>query len=282
MKKTIIMAIGIAALIVTNAFCMDLDTMMSILVKAKESIAVTLVSIDKDLSRASGKLSNVGLKTEDARKILSELCRERNYLVDCAIIDTTGKMIVVEPAEYAKYEGSDISKQAHIITLLQDKKPILSDVFRSVEGIKVIDFDYPVFSDKGEFLGAVSMLVKQEALSGSIIMPLVKDVPCKAWVMQKDGLIIYDQDPNQTGKNIFTDVFFQPFNDLVSFSKTVASSKDGAGSYGFYASGLEDKTIVKKYAIWDTVSLYGTQWRIIVMEIDKQVPNKKNIVNFQE
>jgi len=282
MKKTIIMAIGIAALIVTNAFCMDLDTMMSILVKAKESIAVTLDSIDKDLSGASNKLSNVDLKGEDARKILSELCRERNYLVDCAIIDTTGKMIVVEPAEYVKYEGSEISKQTHIIALLQDKKPIFSDVFRSVEGIEVIDFDYPIFSDKGEFLGAVSMLVKQEALSGSIIMPLVKDVPCKAWVMQKDGLIIYDQDPNQTGKNIFTDVFFQPFNDLVSFSRTVSMSKDGAGSYGFYASGLEDKTIVKKYAVWDTVSLYGTQWRIIVMETDKQVPSKKNIVNFQE
>jgi len=278
MKKTIILAIGMAVLIVTNVFCMDIDAMMLILEKAKENIAATFTSIDKDLSIASGKLSNVDLKGEDARKILSQLCKDRDYLVDCAIIDTNGKMIVVEPMEYGKYEGSDISNQAHIIALLRNKKPILSDVFHSVEGIKVIDFEYPIFSVKGEFLGSVSMLVKQETLSGDIIMPLVNDMLCKAWIMQKDGLIIYDLDPDQTGKNIFADIFFQPFKDLVSFSRTVAMTKDGAGSYDFYAKGLEDKTIVKKFAVWDTVSLYGTQWRIIVMEVNKQVPSAKDVI----
>lgn len=279
--RKLVLVIGMLVLMASNVFCMDIDTMMSILGKAKGGITVTFASIDKDLAIASGKLSNVDLKSEDARNILKDLCKNRDYLVDCAIIDAAGKMIVVEPGEYKKYEGSDISKQAHIITLLKDKRPIFIDVFRSVEGIEVIDFDFPIFSAKGEFLGAVSMLVKQEALSGDIIMPLVKDLPCKAWVMQKDGLIIYDADPNQIGLNIFTDELFQPFKDLVSFSRTVAMSEDGAGSYGFYAKGLEDQTIVKKYAVWDTASLYGTQWRIIVMEADKPMPIKKVVTGTQ-
>ncbi|MGA2775394.1 MAG: cache domain-containing protein [Candidatus Omnitrophota bacterium] len=282
MKRMTILVIGMVTLITANVFCMDINTMMSVLEKAKEGIHVTFANIDKDLSVAAKKLSNIDLKGKDARKILSELCKDRNYLVDCAIIDTTGKMVIVEPAEYGKYEGSDISKQAHIITLLQNKKPIFSDVFRSVEGIEVIDFDYPIFSDKGEFLGSVSMLVKQGALSGDIIMPLVKDMPCKAWVMQKDGLIIYDPDPNQIGRNIFIDTFFRPFKDLVSFSRTVAMAKNGAGSYDFYARGLEDKTLVKKYAVWDTVSLYGMQWRIIVMEVNRQLPIAKDAAKAQK
>jgi len=282
MKRMIILVIGMMALIVTNVLCMDIDAMMPVLEKAKEGISAVLVSIDKGLLIAAEKLSNVDLKGDDARKILNQLCSGRNYLVDCAIIDTAGKMIIVEPAEYRKYENSDISKQAHIITLLEDKKPIFSDVFHSVEGIEVIDFDYPIFSVKGEFLGSVSMLVRQESLSEDIIVPLLNDLPCKAWIMQKDGLIIYDQDLNQIGRNIFTDTFFRLFADLVSFSRTVAMAKDGAGSYDFYSEGMKDKTIVKKYAVWDTVSLYGRQWRIIVMEIDKQAPSAKKVANPHE
>jgi hypothetical protein len=181
-------------------------------------------------------------------------------------------MSVVEPESYRKYEGSDVSNQAQVIALLKNKKPIFSDVFRSVEGIQAIDFEYPILSDKNDFLGSVSILVRQEALSADIVMPLVADKPCKIWIMQKNGLVIYDQDPNQIGRNIFSDALFKPFQDLIAFSRTVSMEKDGAGSYDFYVKGLEDKTIVKKYVVWDTVSLYGTEWRVVVMEADKPVP----------
>lgn len=270
MKKGMILAVGMTIFMAVHAFGMNIDLMMPVLEKAKQGITAVFSSIDKGLSGAAKQLSGVDLKGEDARKILNDLCRGRDYAVDCNIIDPNGRMIVVEPSQtYGKYEGSDISQQAHIIKLLKDKKPVFSGVFPSVEGIKVIEIAYPVFSDKGEFRGAVGILVRQQALTGDVLEPLVRDIPCKAWVMQKDGLIVYDPDPDQIGRNIFTDKLFEPFEDLVSFSETVSMATDGAGSYDFYAKGLEDKTIVKKYAAWDTASLYGTQWRIIVMEVDR-------------
>lgn len=272
MKRMFIQVIGISALIAGNAFCMNINLMMPVLEKAKKGITENLSSIDKELSATAGELSAVDLKGEKARQILSQLCENKPYLIDCAIIDPAGKMIMVEPQEYKQYAGSDISGQAHIIALQRDKKPVLSDVFRSVEGIDAIDFEYPILSDKNELLGSVSMLVKQKALSEDIIMPLVLDIPCKAWIMQKNGLVIYDPDPGQIGKNIFSDELFKPFPDLISFSRTVAMENAGAGSYDFYSLGLENKTIVKKYVVWDTVSLYGTPWRIIVMEAEKPAP----------
>jgi hypothetical protein len=249
--------------------------MMPALERAKEGITAVFSSIDKDLLRVAKELSSVDLKKDAARQILKELCNNHKYLIDCAIVDISGKMIVIEPEGQRGFEGSDISNQRHIATLLNYKKPVFSDVFHSVEGADVTDFEYPIFSDKKEFLGAVSMLVKQEALSADVIVPIVYDIPCKIWIMQKDGLIIYDPDPNQIGRNLFSDELFRPFQDLVSFSRTVALTKNGAGSYDFYAKGLDDKTLVKKYAAWDTVSLYGTEWRIIVMEIEKQAPPAK-------
>jgi len=274
MKKILVLAIGIILLSVTSAFCVSVETMIPALEKTKEGITAVFTSIDADMAAAAKKLSIVGPKSDDARKVLSDLCKKGDYVIDCAIVDTKGVMIAVEPKEYSKYEGEDISKQPQVAVMLQYNRPVLSDVFRSVEGIDAVDFGYPISSSSGEFIGSVSMLVKQQALSQDIIVPLVSYIPCKVWIMQKDGLVVYDPDPQQIGKNIFKDDFYRPFQDLVSFSETVAGSRDGAGSYDFYTKGLEDKTIVKKYAIWDTVSLYGTEWRIIVMEADKPLEKK--------
>lgn len=282
MRKVFILAVSAVALIMTTAFCMDLDVMMPMLAKSKQGINGIFSSIDKDLSKAAKDLSSLDLKGEAARKILNGLCKGKSYVVDSVIVDTNGKMIVVEPPEYSKYENSDISRQSHVISLLKNKKPCFTDVFFAVEGIEVIVFVYPVFSEKNELRGSVNMVVKQDALADDIVMPLVKDKPCKIWIMQKDGAIIYDLDPAQIGRNIFKDELYALFQDLVSFSRTVAMTKEGAGSYGFYAKGLEDKTVVKKYAVWDTVSLYGTEWRIIAMEADKPVPVEKDAATPQK
>jgi len=251
---------------------MEVDVMISKLTAVKSGIAGSFTSIDKGISTAAKKLSGIDLKSDDARKILQNLGNGRPYMVDVAIIDKKGKIVQVEPAAYQKYEGSDVSAQEHNIALARDKKPVLSGVFRTLEGTDAVDFAYPIISASGAYLGSVSMLVKQDALTGNVIVPIVAELPFKVWIMQKDGLIIYDADSAQIGKYVFSDVSFRPFNQLISFSRTVAMAKDGGGSYDFYDNGLTDKTVVKKYAVWDTVSLYGTEWRIISM---KAMPAEK-------
>ena len=84
---------------------------------------------------------------------------------------------------------------------------------------------------------------------------------------------MYDADPEEIGKNIFSDPMFSPFTDLISFAKTVVSSTSGAGSYSFYADAPANKKLVEKIAAWDTSGLYGTEWRVIAMEIS-DAPNQ--------
>jgi len=272
MKKIFLSAMVILLCITANAFCLDTDGLMQVLADAKQGISGVFVSVDHGLSAAARELSSVDLKSDAARKILNNLCQNRPYVIDCAIIDTTGRMIAVEPAEYGEFEGKDISAQMQVQLMLLEKRPLLSSVFSAIEGRKAIDFGYPIFSDKKEFLGSVSMLVDQVKLAEDIILPLVWRKHCKIWIMQKDGVLIYDPDLNQIGRNVFKDNFFSGFNVLVSFCRTLADSKEGMGSYDFYAAGMEDKTVVSKYAAWDTVSLYGNEWRIVVMEADKPKP----------
>jgi len=265
MNKLIALIVGIVLFAVAHAFAMDIGDVTPSLKAANQAIDSTLAEIDTDIKAAAKSLSATDLKGDAARKILNDLRKYRPYVVDCSIIDPDGVKITVEPAEYKQYEGADRTDLPSVVSLLKTKKPVMSNVYHSAEGMHAVSIGYPIFSDKGEFLGAVRMLIRHEVF----LKPLVEEEPCKIWMMQKNGLIVYDADPEEIGKNMFSDPMFSPFEDLISFSKTVASSKNGAGSYSFYVYGLKDKKIVKKIAVWDTTGLYGTEWRVIAMEIDR-------------
>jgi hypothetical protein len=265
MKKLVMLIVGIAVFVTANAFAAEMSDIMPVLKNAKQSIDSTLMEIDTDLRAAAKALSATDLKGDAAQKILKDLRKFRPYAVACSIVDANGIKIAVEPAEYEQTLGGDRSGEPYIIQLLKWKKPAMSDVYHTSEGVPAVGIGYPIFSDKGELKGAVRMLIRQEVF----LKPLVADKPCKVWVMQKNGLIVYDADPEEIGKNIFSDKMFAPFNDLVSFAKTVALTKNGAGSYSFYADAPDDKTPVQKIAAWDTAGLYGTEWRVVAMEIVK-------------
>ena len=270
MKKLATLIIGMAVIVTATAFATEISDLMPVLRQVKQNINSTLLEIDKDLKAAAKELSATDLKGDAARKILINLCKFRPYVVDCSIIDANGIKITIEPAEYKQYEGANRSDQPFAILLLKTRKPVMSDVYHSAEGMHAISIGYPIISDKGELLGAVRMLIKHELF----LKPLAEGKLCKIWIMQPNGLIIYDPDPEQVGKNIFTDPLFKNFEDLASFSRTVALSNSGAGSYDFYANGLEDKTLVKKVAVWDTAGLYGTEWRVVAMEIERALQEK--------
>jgi hypothetical protein len=265
MNRLVALIIGITVFVTAHAFAADIVDVMPSLKAAKRAIDSTLAEIGTDLKAAAKALSGTDLKSDAARKILNDLRKYRPYVVDCSIIDANGVKITVEPAEYKQYEGANRSDLSHVMSLLKNKNPVMSSVYHSAEDIHAVSIGYPIFSDKGEFTGAVRMLIRHE----DFLRPLVEDEPCKIWVMQKNGLIVYDADPEEIGKNMFSDPIFSPFEDLISFSKTVASSKSGAGSYSFYTDGLKDKRLAEKIAAWDTAGLYGTEWRVVAMEISK-------------
>ncbi len=265
MKRLAALIIGIAVFVTAHVFAADITDIMPSLKTAKQTIDSTLAEIDTDLKAAAKALSSTDLKDDAARKILNDLRKYRPYVIDCSIIDANGVKITVEPVEYKQYEGANRSDLPHVMSLLKNKRPVMSNVYHSAEGIHAVTIGYPIFSDKGEFLGAVRTLLRHEDL----LRPLVEDKPCKIWVMQANGLIVYDADPEEVGKNIFSDPMFSSFGDLISFSKTVVSSKTGAGSYSFYIDGLKDMRLAEKIAAWDTAGLYGTEWRVVAMEISK-------------
>lgn len=236
-----------------------------VLPELEKEITAEFNKIDRDLARVAGTLSEKNLKTAGTRKMLGDLCRSYAYAVDCAVVDRSGSMVLVVPGEYAKFEGSDISAQEQIIRLRESKKPVMSNVIKTVEGIDAVDLERPVFSSDGELAGSVSMLFKPETMLAAIISPVIQGMPVDVWLMQKDGRILYDPDEAEVGLMLFDDPLYKPYPQLLALGNLMAREKSGSGSYEFLGPGL--KKPVMKDAHWTTVGLHGTEWRLVVIHV---------------
>ena len=237
----------------------------AILGNLKNAIDGSLKKIDGRLIVASKKAALSGLKSKKAERALLGLCLSVPGSIDCATVDLSGRMITVMPAEYKKYKGADISTQEQVIRLQKTGRPVISNVFRSVEGIDAVDIEYPVYLRNKELAGAVSLLIRPEAFLASIIVPALNGLPHEVWLMQKDGRILYDKDAKQIGLMLFEDPLYSPYQSLLASGRKIAGDKKGTGSYEFPAVGK--RGTVRKNIVWDTVGLYGVEWRLIVADV---------------
>lgn len=239
--------------------------MMPILTELERAIGRSLGRIDAALTVAARGLSGRDPRSAEARNVLRDLCRSSSASVDCAVIDSSGRMITVEPAEYRRFEGADIGGQEQIVRLRDTKRPVMSSVIRTVEGFDAVDIEYPLFSPQGGFAGSVSILVRPESLVSEEASVLVRGLPIDVWAMQTDGRIIFDPDKEEIGRMLFTDPIYRPFPQLISLGTRISENKTGSGNYEFLGNGL--KKPVRKDAYWTTAGLYGTEWRIVATHI---------------
>ena len=126
--------------------------------QAQKAVQAELDNLDSDLFSAASELSGTGLSGPEARQILNGLCSKHPFIIDSCTTDVAGKMVTVAPEAYSSYEGSDISRQDPVVKLRETKEPVLSQVFTAVEGIDAAVIMWPIFSEKGDFIGSLSAL----------------------------------------------------------------------------------------------------------------------------
>jgi len=227
-------------------------------------IADELNLLSSEMTIEAHKISRVIDDRDKVRALLGDFSRRHPSIVACGLVNFEGHFETLEPDDYRKYEGVDFRSQEHIKGTFKRKKMVFSKVFPRLGGVKAAAFTCPVIPPGGKFSATLCVLVKPEILISGVVMPMVKDEPVEIWVAQEDGLVVFDQDADEIGRNIFFDNLYKPFHHLVVLNHRIRSEKRGSGSYEYYAAGT--KTIVKKSAIWDTVALHGLEWRVVVTE----------------
>ena len=228
-----------------------------VLKEARANVTAVFSRIDSALTKAVGEVS------ADPAKTLGGLCSSLPA-ASCSFVDDKGKITATFPEEYKNIVGSDVSKQAHVAKILKTHKPVMGEVFASLQGFDAVAIYRPVFSGK-KFTGAVGILVKPDAMLSGALASLEGKDGFHFWVMDKAGLQLYDPDKTQVGKNLLTHEMFTGHETVQALIKRVAAHSTGEGEYKYYKLGTKD--MATKLTRWDTVGLYGTQWRLAVVEL---------------
>jgi hypothetical protein len=235
-----------------------------ILSELQRDITARLNKMDAGLYDASIGLSDKELGGPEAKAVLQMLCSLTPHAVDCVTVDKKGIIVNVAPEQYSKAVGADISSQGHVISLLGKKDPELSSVFRAVEGFDAAVVVWPVLDKNKELVGSVNIVIRPDIFLSEVITPVIHGLPVDIFVLQKDGRVIYDPDQDEIGRIVFSDPMYQPFPELLSLAAVMVKEKSGSGSYTFMSKST--KKPVKKDAVWDTVGLHGTEWRLVVVQ----------------
>lgn len=238
-----------------------------VVAEVRQKVAEEFARLDAALKDAARKLRLAGLTGEGARSALAELCGGFAYAVDCAAVDAAGRMVTVEPPPFRHVEGTDISDQPQVKQVIRTRRPVMSPVFRAVEGFDAVDLEYPVVARKGRYLGSVSLLFKPERLFAQLLPPLLKGIPVDIWGMDETGRILYDADAPQIGQNLFTSPLYRAYPQLLKLGHRIASAPEGRGSYRYRVRN--ENRVATKRAYWKTVSLYGTEWRIVGVHVEQ-------------
>ena len=234
----------------------------AVLDAAQRGVQAALDRLDADLAAAAAALATTGLDTAAARRVLQGLAARHPEVVDFSTVSDTGTLLLVEPRTYEAAQGSDISAQEQVIRLHKTLKPVLSKTFTAVEGFPAVDLEQPVLRADGSLAGSVGALFKPAVVLADVIerLPTGGRVD-KVWVMDTDGLILYDPDAAQVGTSLFLDPLYQPYKELLALGRKIAAQPSGSGSYEFLAKG--SSTPIVKDATWASAGLHGTPWRLV-------------------
>ena len=86
-------------------------------------------------------------------------------------------------------------------------------------------------------------------------------MPVDIRVMQPDGTIIYDANPDKIGRSLFADPDYQSFPEPLKVARKIAAEREGHGSYSCYKTGTNQETL--EDAWWITLTFHGMSWRLV-------------------
>lgn len=180
-------------------------------------------------------------------------------------VDEGGTIIHTVP--YSRSQGRNISGQTHMQEILKEHKPVVSDVFKTVQGFYAIALHVPVFRGS-VFKGTISIVINFENLAKRYLDVIKIGKTGYASVISRDGTQLYSPLPGFTGKSVFENIKGYP--SLIVMVNDMLNGREGAATYTF-DRGDRNVGQTKKYAVYMPIHIENTFWSIAVVSAEQDV-----------
>lgn len=212
---------------------------------------------------AAGSTANVSdLGQMDA--LLESLTRQFPHAESFAATRAPGTIVAVAPAKYRQAIGADTSQLEHNLLVIERGVAILSRVYQAPEGYPAITLVVPIKNDK-TIPGFISTRLKPAEFLGKLLAPEIQTEKRAIWVVQDDGLILYDTNPDEIGQNLFREERFVQIPELRQLSGQIAQQDAGVGYYQSHNTGDAEES--HRIASWVTLLPAANRpWKVVVLE----------------
>jgi PAS domain S-box-containing protein len=190
----------------------------------------------------------------------------REQIRSISRVDEHGVILVSYPT--IESEGVDISNQKHVSEILRDHQPVVSDVFRAVQGFDAIALHVPVF-EGAVFKGSIAVVVNFEGLVKRYLDVIRIGESGQAWVVSRDGTLLYTPIPGFTGKSALKS--FETFPSVIAMLTEMLQGREGVATYT--SNWIRDRTVApaRYYAVYAPIRLGNNFWSIVVASSEQEL-----------
>ncbi len=240
------------------------DNQYKDLLKVSKNTLDSAITAIFDVATSAGKniLSN-NFDEAKTRLELTSILTNYPTVIEVVYVDAKSIMTYVEPVEYKSSEGADISNQEHQIQMLATNKNAMSGIFKVIENFYAIVLSAPII-DNGKYMGSVNIVIRPDLFISHYTEAYLKNKVDDFVVMETNGNMLYDIDPTQTGKNLFTDSLYAVYPELLTAGNIIVKGEEGQTQYSFLDKG-KNKTVIKD-VWWTTSSYFGKIWKLSVIK----------------
>ncbi|MCA1916526.1 cache domain-containing protein [Methanospirillum hungatei] len=231
------------------------------------------LAVIKEQNRISAEsLRTISISGDDATSVLERKLETVPYGHSSLIISPDNIITAAAPTRYSGLIGTDLSYQPETRFANEKQEPVISNIFYLEEGFYGISISYPIFSEDDEYLGYTDITIRPEEFFRPVIGPFTEQTGYEVFILQTDGMTVYETDEVEIGRNVLTDPIYDT-PEMRNVSHAVLEHEDGTVIYTFWDKNW--KRQVPRQAIWNTLSLDNQEWRVAVVRNLEEAERQK-------
>jgi PAS domain S-box-containing protein len=182
-------------------------------------------------------------------------------------VDANGRIMFTVPFN-SRSIGADISGQKHIRDIMKSHQPVVSDVFKSVQGQDMVALHVPVLKN-GRFLGTLGVGINFQNIARRYVEGIKIGETGYAWMISRDGIELYCPVPGHMGYSVFDNCNDYP--EIIAMAREMIQGKEGITTYNFDQIRGQQVELVKKHAVYMPIRIGQTFWSLVVASSESEV-----------
>ncbi len=175
-------------------------------------------------------------------------------------VDAGGRIVFTSPYD-RNFIGRDISSQNHVREVMRTRKPVVSDVFRAVQGYDTVALHVPVFRG-GTYRGTIAVTIDFQSLARRYLEVIKIGNTGYAWVTSRNGTELYCPVPGHIGKSVFETS--KDFPSILAMAGEMLQRREGTTTYFYNRIVGETVETVKKHAVYMPIAVGNSFWALVV------------------